>query len=55
VAELAEKYHADYVILELLPDVTPLPLHPLYANASYAVYQFAHAEHPEAEQSGARK
>ncbi len=55
LAELAEKYHADYVILELFPDVPPLPLHPLYANASYAVYRFAHDEPTAAEQSAARK
>jgi hypothetical protein len=49
LTELADKYGADYVILELLPDVPSLPLHPLYANASYAVYQFPSSGHPSVE------
>jgi hypothetical protein len=55
LADLAEKYHADYVILELVPDVPPLPLHPLYANPSYAVYHFARDKSPAAERPGAPK
>jgi hypothetical protein len=36
---IMEKYDARYVIVPLLDDVEPLPIEPLYANDSYAVYR----------------
>jgi hypothetical protein len=36
---LAERYGADYAVVELRPDVPRLPASPAYENASYAVYR----------------
>jgi hypothetical protein len=36
--ELMQQYGASYAIAILRPDTDPLPVEPLYANASYAVY-----------------
>ena len=36
---LMEKYDARYVIVPLRDDVEPLPIEPLYANESFAVYR----------------
>jgi hypothetical protein len=41
LTELAAKYHAEYAIVQLLPNETRLPLKSAYENNSYAVYRFS--------------
>jgi hypothetical protein len=38
---MAEKYGAQYAIVEKLPGVPALPIAPVYENDSYAIYEFA--------------
>ncbi len=40
LTELAAKYHAEYAIVQLLPNEVRLPLKSAYENNSYAVYRF---------------
>jgi hypothetical protein len=41
LAELAAKYHAEYAIVQILPNTARLPLKPAYENNSYAIYRFS--------------
>ena len=47
LVEIANKYQAEYAIVQLLPNEARLPLKPVYENNSYAVYRFSPNQTPK--------